>query len=154
MSEYASFQEIIGNNPHIINNDNLFIIQSYKYFNDKLLQLVAANVPTNSVSAPQASVFKNNFGSKPPSFNVPNTGSRDRNSSVFKINYNMDRSGLNSKKEEDIDPSSSSQHIQSFRQDSTDVIMDNVHPPNVNVNRRTSVYAENIYPDTQIINET
>lgn len=154
MSEYASFQEIIGNNPHIINNDNLFIIQSYKYFNDKLLQLVANNVPTNSVSEPQTSVFKNNFGSKPPSFNTPNTSSRDRNSSVFKINYNMDRSGLNSKKEEDIDPSASSQHIQSFRQDSTDVIMDNVHPPNFNVNRRTSVSAEIISPDSHMFNES
>ncbi|KAF0269487.1 hypothetical protein FOG48_01401 [Hanseniaspora uvarum] len=153
MSEYASFQEIIGNNPHIINNDNLFIIQSYKYFNDKLLQLVANNVPTNSVSEPQTSVFKSNFVSKPPSFNSPKTSSRDRNSSVFKINYNMDRPGWNSKKEEDVDPAASSQPNQGFRQDS-DVMMDNVHPPNFNVNRRTSVSAEIISPDSHMIKES
>lgn len=150
MSEYASFQEIIGNNPHIINNDNLFIIQSYKYFNDKLLQLVANNVPTNSVSQSQANIFNN----KPTSignFNQQNTTSRDRNSSVFKINYSMDTPGLNSKKEEDIDPSASTQNFNSFRQDSSEANMDNVHPPNFNVNRRTSVSAEIISPDSHMV---
>lgn len=149
MSEYASFQEIIGNNPHIINNDNLFIIQSYKYFNDKLLQLVANNVPTNSVSQSQGNIFKNKATSI-GNFNQQNTSSRDRNSSVFKINYSMDTPGLDNKKEEDIDPSASTQNFNSFRQDSSEAIMDNVHPPNFNVNRRTSVSAEIISPDSHM----
>lgn len=150
MSEYASFQEIIGNNPHIINNDNLFIIQSYKYFNDKLLQLVANNVPTNSVSQSQGNIFKNKATSI-GNLHQQNTSSRDRNSSVFKINYSMDTPGLNSKKEEDIDPSVSTQNLNSFRQDSSEAIMDNVHPPNFNVNRRTSVSAEIISPDSHMV---
>ncbi|KAL6931662.1 hypothetical protein ACO0R3_003127 [Hanseniaspora guilliermondii] len=153
MSEYASFQEVIGNNPHIINNDNLFIIQSYKYFNDKLLQLVGNNIPTNSVSQSQGNIFKNKTGSI-GNFNQQNIASRDRNSSVFKINYSMDTPGLSNKKEEDIDPSASSQNFNSFRQDSSEVIMDNVHPPNFNVNRRTSVSAEIISPDSHMIQKS
>lgn len=153
MSEYASFQEVIGNNPHIINNDNLFIIQSYKYFNDKLLQLVGNNIPTNSVSQSQGNIFKNKTGSI-GNFNQQNIASRDRNSSVFKINYSMDTPGLSNKKEEDIDPSASFQNFNSFRQDSSEVIMDNVHPPNFNVNRRTSVSAEIISPDSHMIQKS
>ncbi|SGZ38703.1 uncharacterized protein HGUI_00903 [Hanseniaspora guilliermondii] len=153
MSEYASFQEVIGNNPHIINNDNLFIIQSYKYFNDKLLQLVGNNIPTNSVSQTQGNIFKNKTGSI-GNFNQQNIASRDRNSSVFKINYSMDTPGLSNKKEEDIDPSASFQNFNSFRQDSSEVIMDNVHPPNFNVNRRTSVSAEIISPDSHMIQKS
>ncbi len=112
MSEYASFQEIIGNNPHMLTMTIFLSFKSYKYFNDKLLQLSCEqqsqqqtlfSEPTN-IYPKRAILFLS------PSFCSPKTSSRDRNSSVFKISYNMDRPGLD-KKEEDVDPAASSQQI-------------------------------------------
>ncbi|KAL6927878.1 hypothetical protein ACO0SA_004501 [Hanseniaspora valbyensis] len=172
MSEYTRYLEIIGNNGHITSNDKLFIIQSYKYFNDKLLQLVDNNIQISSSSVAPASIpsqpnnnfnsggiFKqsspfmnnnvgnNNLGaaSAPSPGAVGSAQSRDRHSSVFKINYNMDGNGMNNKRDEDVDPSS---NFTKPRNDSSDVFLDKIHPPNFNVNRRTSVSAEIISPDS------
>lgn len=149
MSEYSRFLEIIGNNSNIVDNDKLFIVQSYKYFNEKLLQLVDNSIPTFSSSGNtktqtnenSAGLFKQNslFGSNKAA------PAQNRHSSVFKINYNMDGNGPDNKHLEDIDPSS---NFTESRTGSHDVIMDNIHPPNFNINRRTSVSAEIISPDT------
>ncbi|OBA25749.1 camp-dependent protein kinase regulatory subunit [Hanseniaspora valbyensis NRRL Y-1626] len=80
---------------------------------------------------------------------VGSAQSRDRHSSVFKINYNMDGNGMNNKRDEDVDPSS---NFTKPRNDSSDVFLDKIHPPNFNVNRRTSVSAEIISPDSHTEN--
>ncbi|XBW36600.1 hypothetical protein QEN19_002172 [Hanseniaspora menglaensis] len=167
MSEYQNYQQIIANNSHITNNDNLFVIQSYKYFSDRLLKLVDNQMqnPQHSLSShppssfsglvsqgKNASVFNQNSSSShlnSSPFENPSTAAassnQNRHSSVFKVNFNMDGNRQNGKRDEDIDPSAS---FSKPRNDSSDVVMDNIHPPNFNVNRRTSVSAEIISPDT------